>query len=96
MRSYLVFQTLNFIFCVVQMCPMYEDENQEDRNLPITLFLKLKLMLLFYVKSWPDHNTNVNLEFAIIARFNPLTPPHFSTQNHDMCHGTIGAGLVEI
>jgi hypothetical protein len=25
-----------------------------------------------------------------------LIPPYFTTQNPDMCHGTIGIGLVEI
>ena len=23
-------------------------------------------------------------------------PPHFNTQNQDMCHGTIGCNLIEI
>ena len=25
-----------------------------------------------------------------------LVPPHFTTQNQDMCHNTIGSNLVEI
>ena len=35
-------------------------------------------------------------EFAITAHFKLLIPPHLSTQNMDMCHGTIGFNLIEI
>ena len=28
--------------------------------------------------------------------FQLLNPPHFSTENQDMCRGTIGAGPIEM
>ena len=37
------------------------------------------------------------VEYAITAHFNrSFIPSHFSTQNQDICHGTIGSSLIEI
>jgi len=50
----------------------------------------LKLLLIFEVKSWSEDIT------ILWSLSKPLIPPHFSTQTQDMCHGTIGSGMVEI
>ena len=36
------------------------------------------------------------LDYYHNRSFKPLIPPHFNTQNHDMCHGTIDFDLIEI
>ena len=53
------------------------------------LFLELKLLRICQVKSWPTHNYQC-------LRFVTTAHPHFSTHNRDMCHDTIGSGLIEI
>ena len=65
-------------------------EIKRTTNVLVFLFLILKLLWIFEAKSCPEHITNV------YSRPQPLIPPHFSTQNQDMCHATIGSSLIEI
>ena len=63
-------------------------------NFLVILFLKLKFLWIFEAKSWPKHIYQC-LEFAKTTHFNRsflLT----LTQNQDMCHGTIGSGLLQM
>ena len=57
----------------------------------VTLLLKLNLLCISEVKSWP----NILLVSSICHNCS-LILPHFSTQYEDMCHGTIGSSPIEM
>ena len=61
----------------------------------IALVLILKFLVIFWSQKLAPTYYQY-LEFAVAAHFNCSFPLHFSTQNENMCHGTIGSSLIEI
>ena len=74
---------------------VWKDTYREDYNFLVIYFpLIIIFCENFEAKSWPEHI--INVESRRHHSFIPSNPPHFSTQNQDMCHGIIGSGMIEI
>ena len=78
---------------IIRQCTYFlcrKTKIKRTANLLVISLFKLKLLWIFKTKTWSEHITNVHSLPKL-----PI-PPHFSTQNWDMCHDIIGSGLIEI